>query len=193
LIGCHFNGRRCIRIFSIHEKNKVEPDRDQNVSCDHYIERNRPAKPAIKRRNNQQTDESHAFRRLYLDARLEGTWRERTLLDETKFFDALDNEIASGRGDFADFWIDSYLTQTERVVDIFKLLGNWLTKRKTISALEFVAAVVRRAGGRQNLNLLHVNDIDPADEVGRILADTQCGQPTLAGLASALLSNHKFW
>ena len=113
-----------------------------------------------------------AFRRAHLDVRLEGRWRDLTLLDESKFFADLDNEIAKGHIDWGDIWINRYLSQHERLENIFNLLGSWLKERRTISALEFVAAVVIHAGGRRDLDLLCVDGIEPAKDVKAIVADT---------------------
>jgi len=84
----------------------------------------------------------------------------------------LDNEIAKGHISWVDIWINRYLSQHERLENIFNLLGSWLKERRTISALEFVAAVVIHAGGRRDLDLLCVDGIEPAKDAKAIVADT---------------------
>jgi hypothetical protein len=73
------------------------------------------------------------FRRMHLDARLQGKWREGTLVDESQFFADLDNEIAKSHIGWADVWIDRYLRQGERLENVLNLLGNWLNTHKTLS------------------------------------------------------------
>jgi hypothetical protein len=113
------------------------------------------------------------FRRKHLDARLEGKWRERTLLDEAQFFAELDTDVEKNRGAWVDFWFDRYLSQGERVENIFKLLRQWLNERRTLPALELVAAAVIHAGGRRDLDLLSIEGIESAEEAEAILADTR--------------------
>jgi hypothetical protein len=113
------------------------------------------------------------FRRAHLDARLEGQWRERTLLDESRFFTKLDADIDKGRGTWVDIWLDRYVSQGERIEDIFKLLRKWFSERRTLPALELVAAAVIHAGGRRDLDLLSVDGIEPVEEAEAIVADTR--------------------
>jgi hypothetical protein len=113
-----------------------------------------------------------AFRRLNLDNRLE-TFRDRTILDEAKFFDDLDDVLHRRNGlDWTDSYIDGYLEQTDRVEDVLVLLGKWLKERMTIKAFDFVAAVIRHVGGRSNLDILQLEGIDPIDEVEETRRDT---------------------
>jgi hypothetical protein len=112
------------------------------------------------------------FRRQHLDARLDERFRERTMLDQSKFFDNLDDGIGRGGVDWADFMIDRYLQQTDRVEDIFELLEKWLKERRTIQAFDFVSAVLRNAGRRSHLQLLSIKGIEPAKDVEEIRADT---------------------
>lgn len=113
------------------------------------------------------------FRRTHLDGRLQGKWREVAKLDESMFFADLDDEIAKGRNGWADIWFDSYVSQGERLEDIFSRLGVWLRKRRTIPAFEFVAAVIVHAGRHHDLDILLVDGVEPAQEVEAIFADTK--------------------
>lgn len=112
------------------------------------------------------------FRRTHLDQRLQGQWREIVNLDESEFFTHWDAEVAKNHIDWIDIWFDRYLRQGERIENIFNLLRNWLSKRRTLSALEFVAAVIVHAGRRRDLDLLCVDGIEPAKEAEAIVADT---------------------
>ena len=113
-----------------------------------------------------------AFRRLNLDSHLV-TFRERTILDEAKFFDDLDDVLERRNGlEWADSYIDGYLEQTDRVEDVLALLEKWLNERMTIKAFDFVAAVIRHVGGRSNLDILKLEGIEPVDEVEEIRRDT---------------------
>jgi hypothetical protein len=111
------------------------------------------------------------FRRVHLDVRLQGKWREGTLVDESQFFADLDNEIAKSHIGWADVWIDRYLRQGERLENVLNLLGNWLNTHKTLSAIEFAAAVVIHAGERRHLDLLSVHGIEPVEDAEAIVAD----------------------
>jgi hypothetical protein len=113
------------------------------------------------------------FRRKHLDARLEGKWRERTFLDEVRFFAELDSDIEKNRGTWVDIWFDRSLSQGEPTETIFTLLRAWLSERKTIAALELIAAAIIHAGGRRDLDLLSTDGIEPAEEAAAILADTR--------------------
>lgn len=113
-----------------------------------------------------------AFRRQHLDARLDETFRERTILDQSKFFDELDESIRRGGVEWPDFMIDRYLEQTDRVEDIFELLEKWLKERMSIEAFGFVSGVLRHVGRRDHLKLLSVDGIEPAKDVDEIRADT---------------------
>ena len=113
------------------------------------------------------------FRRTHLDGRLQGKWREVAKLDESMFFADLDDEIAKGRNGWADIWFDRYVSQGERLEDIFSRLGVWLRKRRTIPAFEFVAAVIVHAGRHHDLDILRVDGVEPAQEVKAIFADTK--------------------
>jgi hypothetical protein len=113
------------------------------------------------------------FRRKHLDGRLEGKWRERTLLDEGQFFAELDADVEKNRGAWVDIWFDRYLSQGETAENIFRLLRTWLSERKTVAALELVAAAVVHAGGRHDLDVLSVEGIEPAEEAEAILANTR--------------------
>ena len=93
-------------------------------------------------------------------------------LDESEFFTHWDAEIAKNHIDWIDIWFDRYLRQGERIENIFNLLRNWLSKRRTLSALEFVAAAIVHAGRRRDLDLLCVDCIEPAKEAEAIVADT---------------------
>jgi hypothetical protein len=114
----------------------------------------------------------YAFRRQYLDSRLDETFRERTILDEGGFFRKLDERIARGGEDWADFFIDRYLEQTDRIEDIIVLLEKWLRERSSMSSLNFVAAVLRHIGVRRHLQLLTIGGIEPMTDVQAIRADT---------------------
>lgn len=113
-----------------------------------------------------------AFRRLHLDSRLEQTYRDRTILDEAKFFSNLDDGLQRGGVDWADFLIDRYVEQTDRVEDVLTLLEKWLKERMTVQAFDFVAAVLRHLGGRSNLRALSVDGIEPEEDVAQIRRDT---------------------
>ena len=113
-----------------------------------------------------------AFRRQHLDVRLDATFRERTILDEPGFFSKLDEQLARGGADWADFLINRYLEQTDRVEDIIELLQKWLGERMTVAAVDLVAAVLRHIGVRRNLRLLSVSGIEPAADLEEIRADT---------------------
>ena len=113
------------------------------------------------------------FRRKHLDARMEGKWRDGTLLDEARFFAELDADVEKTRGAWVDIWFDRYLRQGESVDKIFKLLRKWLSERKTLPALELAAAAVVHAGGRRDLDLLSIDGIEPADQAKAILEDTR--------------------
>lgn len=112
------------------------------------------------------------FRRTHLDSRLEGQWRENTLLDDSKVFADLDNQVAKDHISLVDIWIERHLHQGEQLEDIFSLLGKWLHRRRTIPALEFVAAAVVHTGSRHDLDLLYVDGIEPEEEATAIIADT---------------------
>lgn len=113
------------------------------------------------------------FRRTHLDARLEGQWREVTLLDKAGTFADLDDEVAKGHSGWVNIWIERHLRQGERLENIFSVMGDWLSGRRTIAALEFVAAAVVHAGRRQDLALLRVDGIEPAQEAEAIFIDTK--------------------
>ncbi len=113
-----------------------------------------------------------AFRRQHLDTRLDETFRERTILDQSKFFDELDEGIPRSGVEWPDFMIDRYLEQTDRVEDIFELLEKWLKDRMSIEAFGFVSGVLRHVGRRCHLQLLSVDGIEPAKDVDEIRADT---------------------
>jgi hypothetical protein len=113
------------------------------------------------------------FRRLHLDKRLKETNRKHTILDEAKFFADLDDAVQRRDGtDWADFFIDRYLEQTDRVEDVLVLLEKWLKERMTIKAFDFVAAVIRHVGGRSNLDILQLEGIEPIDDAEEIRRDT---------------------
>jgi len=113
-----------------------------------------------------------AFRRHHLDGRLDETFRDRTILDQSKFFDELDDVSRRGGVDWPDFLIDRYLEQTDRVEDILELLEKWLNERMSIDAFDFVSGVLRHVGRRNHLQLLSLNGIEPARDVEQIRADT---------------------
>lgn len=112
------------------------------------------------------------FRRTHLDSRLEGQWRKNTLLDESTIFAELDNQVAKDHISLVDIWIQGHLHQGEQLEGIFSLLGKWLHRRRTIPALEFVAAAVVHTGSRHDLDLLYVDGIKPDEEASAIIADT---------------------
>ena len=112
------------------------------------------------------------FRHAYLDERLQGQWRDITLLDKSKFFSELNEQVAKGRIFWIDYWIDRFLGQGEQFDKILRLLCEWLHEHRTIPALEIVAAAIVHAGKRSDLNLLCVDGIEPAQQAKEIVADT---------------------
>jgi len=113
------------------------------------------------------------FRRTHFDARLEGRWRELAQLDDSRCFTDLDEQCAEDRIHWIDHWIDRYLKQGEQLDQIFCLLGMWLRERRTISALELVAAAIVHAGGHRHLDLLCVDGIEPVHQAEEIVSDTR--------------------
>lgn len=75
-----------------------------------------------------------AFRRSHVDRRLEHSHRNHTILDESKFFGNLDKALEQNDVDWADFFIDRYLDQTDRVEEILAILEKWLKERMTVKA-----------------------------------------------------------
>jgi hypothetical protein len=113
-----------------------------------------------------------AFRRLHLDNRLEESYRNHTMLDEQKFFANLDDALQRQGPEWADFFVDRYLEQTDGVEEILALLGKWLKERMTIESFDFVAAVLTHVGGRSNLKLLEIDGIEPLEDVEEIRRDS---------------------
>lgn len=112
------------------------------------------------------------FRRSHLDNRLGGTHRSNTILDERAFFRNLDEVLRQHDADWAYFFIDRYMKQTDRFEEVLALVEKWLKERMSLAAFDAVAAVLRHVGGRQNLKLLELEGIQPADKVEEIRRDT---------------------
>lgn len=113
------------------------------------------------------------LRRARLDSKLQDQWREIALLDESKLFSELDKQIEEHRIHWIDYWMDRYLSQGEGLSQILGALGAWLRERRSINALELVAAAIVHAGRRCDLDLLCIDGIEPAQQAEAIVADTR--------------------
>jgi hypothetical protein len=112
------------------------------------------------------------FRRKHLDPRLTDP-RYAEFKDEENIFRSLDEFAAKDRIYNMDWWLNRFKRSGAGADEIIQWLGQWLAFRKSMQALRVVAEAVAQIGQRKDLIILSVNEIEPADEVRALLADTE--------------------
>jgi hypothetical protein len=112
------------------------------------------------------------LRKIHLDARLSGEWRNRSGLDDALIMEGLDKELGYERNPWMDLWVDNYLENGVSVEYLFQVVRAWLKTKKSTKALEIAASIVIHAGKRLDAEIL-LDGVDDSELAPQIVADTR--------------------
>jgi hypothetical protein len=96
--------------------------------------------------------------------------RDAEYLHREATFAALDR-MASKEDHWIDRWLEKFIETGITHHALIALLGEWLSSRKSIRALELVANALIQIGRRLDLSILKVEGLSPADAAREIVAD----------------------
>ncbi len=113
------------------------------------------------------------FRRTYLDKYVNEKRVKLANFDEDEVFLELDNMVAKNGSIWSDRWLECYLSQHIPLEKIINLLMNWLEKRQTIRALQFVVDVICQAGKRSDFDKICVKNITPQHVAKTIITNSR--------------------
>jgi hypothetical protein len=113
-----------------------------------------------------------AIRRQLLDDRLQPPFLERRW-DRNRAASELDKMIAENRLVRIYHWIDSFLKTGIVWTEILAAMTAWLDQRRSLEALQVVAAAVAHRGTRGDLGVLRTYEGIPETSASQLIADTQ--------------------
>jgi hypothetical protein len=113
-----------------------------------------------------------ATRRALLDDRLQPPFLERRW-DRDRAASELDKMIAENRHAWIDHWLDDFLKTDVPWAEILAAMTAWLDQRRSLEALQVVAAAVEHRGTRGDLGALRTYEGMPETAVSQLIADTQ--------------------
>lgn len=85
----------------------------------------------------------------------------------------LDKMIADNRTVWIDHWIDAFLKAGVQWAEILETMTAWLDERRTLEALQVVAAAIAYRGTRENLGALRTYENIPETEARQLIKDTE--------------------
>ena len=84
-----------------------------------------------------------------------------------------DKMVAETRIDWIDEWIDGFLKTGVLWSEILATMAAWLDERRSLEALQVVAAAVEHRGTRENLSALKTYEGMPEAATRQLIADTR--------------------
>lgn len=113
-----------------------------------------------------------ATRRALLDDRLQPPFLERRW-DRDRAASELDKMITENRHAWIDHWLDDFLKTDVPWTEILAAMTAWLDQRRSLEALQVVAAAVEHRGTRGDLGALRTYVGMPETAASQLIADTQ--------------------
>jgi len=113
-----------------------------------------------------------AVRRELLDPRLQPPF-PRGKWDRDHEVSELDGMLARKQPYWIDHWIDGFLDAGTSWGEILATLTAWLDQRRSLEALEIVAAALEHCGTREDLGALRVYEGMPQTLATQLIADAQ--------------------
>jgi hypothetical protein len=112
------------------------------------------------------------IRRKFLDGHLESPFSERRWDREAAVLE-FDKMVDEKRLTWIDLWIDDFLNTGVSWGEILATMTAWLDERRSLEALEVVAAAVEHRGTREDLYALRIYEGMPENAAKQMIADTQ--------------------
>lgn len=112
------------------------------------------------------------IRREILDDRLQSPFLEQRW-DRDHAARELDKMIAKNRVVWINYWIDNFLKSGVPWTEIIAMMTAWLDQRRSLKALQLVAAAVKHRGTREDLDALRTYEGMPETAARQLITDTQ--------------------
>lgn len=112
------------------------------------------------------------IRREILDSRLQPPFLQRRW-DRDHAVSEFDKMVAETRIFWVDRWIDDFLKTGVSWSEILATMTAWLDERRSLEALQLVAAAVEHRGTREDLGVLRTYEGMPETAARQLIADTQ--------------------
>jgi hypothetical protein len=112
------------------------------------------------------------IRRELLDDRLQPPFLERRW-NRNHAVSELDKMIAEKRLGWIEHWINAFLKTGVPWTEILAAMTAWLDERRSLEALQVVAAAVKYRGTREDLDMLRTYEGMPETIASQLIADTQ--------------------
>jgi hypothetical protein len=93
--------------------------------------------------------------------------------DRSQAVSELDKMVADNRTVWIDHWIDAFLKVGVQWAEILETMSAWLDERRTLEALQVVAAAIAYRGTRENLGALRTYENIPETEARQLITDTE--------------------
>ena len=111
------------------------------------------------------------LRRKWVDPLIkDGRYHE--YLSQTGTDRALDKFVADGKLVWLDHWLDDFIKSGVSPDEVVNCVASWFSTRRSLKHFELIANALVHIGARRHLALLNADDIEPAEDVAAIRADT---------------------